>query len=123
MEGEPRNQQLKNTVIFICKITNYKTITMKQSKFWVTMTDKFMSGWGKAQGMTNKMIIECDNYKQAQQIEQAANRRSEMKYVNICSKKPYYRSNVLVSERHFNDMGGVWLKGWNEPHPKLQTQD
>lgn len=79
-------------------------------KFWVTMTDKFMSGWGMAKDKTNKLVIACDTYEQAEAIERNANRRNEMKYVNICSTKPYYRSNVLVSERHYNDMGEIWKR-------------
>ena len=56
--------------------------------FYVNMTDKFMSGWGKADGLINKYCVECDNYDQALQIEKAASDRSEMKYINICSIKP-----------------------------------
>lgn len=86
------------------------TQTAKKHKYYVTMTDKFMSGWGKAQGKTNKLVIECDTWEQAQLIEKNANKRSEMKYINICTKKPYYGSHILVSEKHFSDMGGMWLK-------------
>lgn len=77
-------------------------------KYYVTMTDKFMSGWGLAANKTNKLIIECDSYKDAELIERNAKRRSEMKYVNICSKKPYYGSNVYPSWKIFEDMGDIW---------------
>ena len=43
--------------------------------FYVTMTDKFMSGWGYAAGKTNKMIVACDTIAQAEQIERVAQRR------------------------------------------------
>jgi len=80
-------------------------------KYYVSMTDKFMSGWGYAQGKINKLVIECENFSQAEQIETAAKRRSEMKYVNICSKKPSYNSNsYLVSAKHFDELSGPWKK-------------
>ena len=83
---------------------------MNTKKIYVTMTDKFMSGWGMAKGKVNKFIIECDNYEQAKIIEKNAMQRSEMKYINICINKPRYGSNVLESWRTFEDMGEIWKK-------------
>lgn len=75
------------------------------------MTDKFMSGWGRAENKTNKLVIECETWEQAQAIELAARDRDEMIYVNICCNKPYYnKSRFLVSEKLFSDMGGCWLE-------------
>jgi hypothetical protein len=74
--------------------------------FYVTMTDKFMSGWGHAQGKTNKLIIECNTFDEAEQIERAARRRSEMKYVNICARRPRYGAHVLESWKTYADMTG-----------------
>jgi len=34
---------------------------------YVTMTDKFMSGWGMAEGKTNKLVLECKNLHEAKQ--------------------------------------------------------
>ena len=45
---------------------------MKTQKFYVTMTDKFMSGWGNAANKTNKLIIECDSYQDAELIQKNA---------------------------------------------------
>lgn len=81
-----------------------------KTKFYVTMTDKFMSGWGMAEGKTNKLIIECDNYEQAEIIERNARNRSEMRYVNICSSRPKYGRNVLPSWKTWEDMGEIWKK-------------
>lgn len=78
-------------------------------KYWVSMTDKFMSGWGMATNKTNKLVIACDTYEQAETIERNARKRREMKYVNLCIRKPRYGNHVLVSEKHFSDMGGPWL--------------
>lgn len=61
-------------------------------KYYVTMTDKALSGWGSAKGRINKLIFECDSYDEACTVAENANNRSDMKYVNITSKKPYYSS-------------------------------
>ena len=77
--------------------------------YWVTMTDKFMSGWGRAEGKTNKFVIACETYDDAYAIKQAAKARSEMKYVNICWQKPYYnKKNYLTSNKTFKDLNGPW---------------
>ena len=78
--------------------------------YYVTMTDKFMSGWGMAKNMTNKFIVECETYQQAEKIEKNAQKRNEMKYINICSKRPRYGKNVLESWRTFEELGDIWKK-------------
>lgn len=77
-------------------------------KFYVTMTDKFMSGWGMAKGKTNKLIIICDTIEQAEQIKRAARRRSEMRRVNIRTTKPRYGSHVLESWKTWGELGEIW---------------
>lgn len=77
--------------------------------FFVTMTDRFMSGWGMAQNKTNKLVIACQTIQQAMLIEKNARKRSEMKYVNIRTSKPYYGPSVLTSWKVFEDMNGPWL--------------
>jgi hypothetical protein len=76
--------------------------------FYVTMTDKFMSGWGYAAGKTNKLIIECADIAQAMQVERAAQRRPEMRYVNIRTTKPRYGANVVESWKTWDDLGDIW---------------
>lgn len=85
------------------------------SAYYVTMTDKFMSGWGMASNKINKLVIECDTYSQANAILRAAKDRSEMKNVNLCSAKPYYNTKrYLTSLKHFSDLGGCWLEYYQE---------
>ena len=60
--------------------------------YYVTMTDKFMSGWGFASGKRNKLVIACETMAEALIVEQNAQDRSEMKYINIRSTKPSYPS-------------------------------
>jgi hypothetical protein len=81
-----------------------------KTAYYVTMTDKFMSGWGQAQNLTNKYRVACDTYEQAEQIERAAQDRDEMKYINISTnKRSYPSSRYLVTEKHYSDMGGPWI--------------
>ena len=58
--------------------------------YYVTMTDSFMSDWGKAKGLTNKLIFECETMEEARIVENNAKKREEMKRINICTKRPYY---------------------------------
>ena len=65
--------------------------------FYVTMTDGFLSGWGRAEGKINKLVIECKTYEEAEIVKDNAEHRSEMKYINIAIKKPYYGSRYYVN--------------------------
>ena len=80
--------------------------------YYVTMTDKFMSGWGHADNKINKLVIECENLKDAYKIAENAAKRPEMKYINIVSVKPPYYSTkkYYVSFKKFSDMGGKWIE-------------
>ena len=76
---------------------------------YVTMTDKFMSGWGVAQGKINKLVIECDTMEQAEIIEKNAHKRSEMKAINITQRKPAYSPEKYVTSwKYFSDLGAIW---------------
>lgn len=84
------------------------------TKYYVTMTDKFMSGWGMAKDKTNKFLIECDNYDQAKTVFNNAKKRDEMIYVNILYSKPYYnKDRYLVSFRKVSELGEIWTKEHN----------
>jgi len=89
----------------------------KPKKYYVTMTDKFLSGWGPAKDKKNKLVIECNTLKQAETVACNAKKRSEMKAVNIVSKKPYFsKRQYHVSEKDFKELGAIWKKkcilGW-----------
>lgn len=79
---------------------------------YVTMTDKFMSGWGMAKGKINKLVIECENSVQAEKIADYARRnRNEMKYINIRYSKPYYNSSkYIISYNKYYDIGSLWIQ-------------
>jgi hypothetical protein len=75
---------------------------------FVTMTDKFMSGWGGSSGKINKYVVECSNREQADQIVSAAKLRSEMRNINIVTRFKYPPSKYVVSLRKFSELGEIW---------------
>ncbi len=82
-------------------------------KIYVSMTDKFMSGWGEAKGLIAKYIYECDSWEEAEKVEQNALARGDQKYVNICLKKPYYNQNrYLVMEKNKRDNPTWYIKDY-----------
>ena len=78
--------------------------------YYVTMTDKFMSGWGLAQGKINKLVFVCDNHEQAQTVASNAENRSEMKYINICTEKPRYSSSKYLTQFKTIDDAPNWYR-------------
>jgi hypothetical protein len=89
---------------------------MKTQKYFVTMTDKFMSNWGMSDNRTNKLVIECDSMDEANTVYNNAIKRHEMIYVNIVSKKPYYPKNRYYTSYHDKTEYSGWFKyqpNWN----------
>jgi hypothetical protein len=76
--------------------------------YYVTMIDRFMSGWGAAAGKINRMVVECQTMPQAEQIARVARARSEMRRVRVCLNRPRYGAGVLTSWKTWDDMGGSW---------------
>ena len=73
-------------------------------KYYVTMTDQFMSGWGRAQGKINKLVISCESLEEAEKVASYAEKRGDQKYINITNKIPYYNSKrYLVQVKDKND--------------------
>lgn len=85
---------------------------MVSNKYYVVMTDKGMSGWGRAEGKINKLVIECDTYEEAEIVEANARARTEMKYINILARKPYYPSSrYFVSRKSKTDYSTWFIPG------------
>ncbi len=95
---------------------------------WVTMTDKFMSGWGRARGRTNKLIFECQDNREANIVVDNAEHRSEMRYINVCCRKPHYSpSRYLAQVKTREDYDswyqpGYFAKGQAESRAKELSQ-
>jgi hypothetical protein len=69
-------------------------------KYYIVMTDPFMSGWGKAEKKTNKLVIGTDDYQLAELIEKNARKRKDFKYINVRTTKPYYDENRVFVSYH-----------------------
>ena len=85
--------------------------------YYVTMTDKFMSGWGKADGRINKLIFICNDYQEAEIVMDNAKARSEMKYINICINAPRYDESRYYAQFKTREDSANWYKqgmGWRE---------
>ncbi|OME54010.1 hypothetical protein BSK59_15630 [Paenibacillus odorifer] len=82
----------------------------KQSKIFVTMTDKHMSGWGMADGKINKLIFECDSWEEAEIVEQNAINQGSMKYINTSRKKPYYSPSRYYVQTKTKEDYESWYK-------------
>ena len=81
------------------------------NKFYVTATDKFMSGWGKAKGKINKLIIECDSLEEAERVCANLKKRPEMRYVSWAyKKKPYYKPSRYVVNCYTKETAPIWFK-------------
>ena len=79
-----------------------------EAAYYVAMTDKFMSGWGHAAGKTNRHVIPCDTYDEAQAITENAMGRSEMVRVTISTNRPRAKDGVLLT---YGDKA-AWLRRW-----------
>ena len=60
-----------------------------KANFYVTASDKV---WG------DKLIAACNSHHKAQEIFDKWQNRSDLKYVNIRSTKPYYKKYVMYDE-------------------------
>jgi hypothetical protein len=76
--------------------------------YYVTMTDKFMSGWGMAKNRINKLIFVCKDYQEAEIVKDNADARDEMKYVNICVNAPRYNENKYYTQFKTREDSANW---------------
>lgn len=82
-------------------------------KYFVTATDKIMSGWGKAEGKIAKRVIVCDTWKQVQRMADAMiNKpsREGWRYINKASRLPRYsEKKYVVSWSHYDEFNNTYF--------------
>lgn len=93
----------------VSKIFSNRRKAAGEKMFYVTMVDKFMSGWGRSAGKKNVLVFECESEEEAQTVAENASRRSEMIHVSIKDKKPYYPPARHVSWKN-KETSGAWYK-------------
>ena len=83
---------------------------MPNGKVYVTMTDKFLSGWGRAEGKINKLIFVCDSAEEAQIVFHNAESRGDMKHINMTVTKPYYSPSKYYAQFRTQEDASNWYK-------------
>lgn len=81
---------MKNITTVLGEVKN-----LSEYRFFVTMTDKFLSGWGEAEGKIAKRVILCKTWREARIIEDGiknCKNQNDMRYVNICTDFPRYNA-------------------------------
>ena len=81
-----------------------------QDRYYVSMTDKFMSGWGHSKDRINKLVFICNNYDQAQIVFDNAHARTDQKNINICYNKPYYNQKRCYTQIKTIEKYPAWYK-------------
>ena len=80
---------------------------LSEYRFFVTMTDKFLSGWGEATNKIAKRVVLCKTWREARIIEDGiknCKNRNGMRYINIAYKFPKYsEKRYTVSVDEFED--------------------
>lgn len=78
----------------------------KQTVWYVTATDKFLSGWGLATGKKHKLIVECKDIQQALKVKSNMEKDRTLSYVNYTSTKPSYPASKYTTK---------WMKAKDAP--------
>jgi hypothetical protein len=81
--------------------------------YYVTMTDKFLTGWGVARDKLAKLVIECETFEEAETVKENAENRSEMGNIHIRTSRPLYpKATHEVSFHNKADYENWFVKGY-----------
>lgn len=64
---------------------------MEAKIIYVWATDKFLSGWGNAEGKIHKQVAVCQNWDEANKMLRGFENDPSYKAVNWSYDKPYFR--------------------------------
>lgn len=81
-------------------------IEIKDGMFFVTATDKSLSGWGRAKGKTSKVVIVCGSAGDARIVRDGILRQpasDNLIYVRITPECPHYPASRCVTTYHSFD--------------------
>ena len=79
--------------------------------YYVTTTDRFMSGWGPAKRKDNRLIFPCESMAEAMRVDSYAKNRGDQMRVFICTSKPKVRAHHYTQVKT-KDQYPNWYKGW-----------
>lgn len=83
------------------------------AQFYVSATDKLLSGWGEATGKTSKFVVACDTKDQVKQTKkwmESQTLRGEHVFGNIVTsrEKPYFTpANYHTSVKHYKECNAI----------------
>ena len=74
----------------------------KERKYYVTMVDRFLSGWGRAEGKLNLLVLECETLEETRIVSLNAKDREEMKNIRIrrLTRKPTAQTKYYYASYH-----------------------
>lgn len=78
--------------------------------YYVTATDKFLSGWGMATGKVHKLIVVCKSMEQARRVEKNMKKDRTLSRVNIALDKPYYAKGKYTTKTIKAENAPLWNK-------------
>lgn len=80
-----------------------------KAPYYVTLTDRFMSNWGMAEGKKNRLIIPTRDLEEAELVKQEAEKRSEWGNFKIENIEPNYNhQKYYVQVKTREDMPKVF---------------
>lgn len=81
--------------------------------YYVTMTDRFLSGWGKAENKTAKFVYECENFEEVEIVMENAKARGDQKCINWYYRIPYYDHDRYYVQYENKETNKNWyVKGY-----------
>jgi hypothetical protein len=66
--------------------------------YYVTMRNKFMSGWGLANGKSNYLLFRCETEEEAEIVANNAANRSDMHKIKIHDR--YYKAHEAIPKKN-----------------------
>ena len=88
-----------------------------ENKYYVTMTDRFLSGWGMAEGKINKLVFVCNGYREALTVRDNARARTDQERINIRTSKPYYNpATHYVQYKTIDEYPNWYVPGYFKRH-------
>ena len=84
---------MKNVTTVLGEVKN-----LSEYRYFVTMTDTMLSGWGQADNKTAKRVILCKTFRESQIIVSGLNNcknRNGMRYINIATNSRNIAKNAI----------------------------
>lgn len=91
---------------------------MAKVKYFVVLHDRFLSGWGEAEGKRSLYVLECSNMADVKTVQANARTRDEMSLVAVVSAPNYWTAYDIAARfpKDHVDVASRWNAArWYEP--------